>query len=296
MALTDDELHKAAIHRGLKLVKSRKRKPGVGDYGKFGLTDAAGKPLFGVGDDGLTASAQEIAAYLRKGEVSTWAESAKVTTDPERERRSADKRDQDEALPSAIRPRPRRRARTPSNAAPMRGRSAPEFAEHPPDGARDASPALAGPRPRAEVVQTQPVPTLSIRTARPADADAVVRLLASVGIERGSPAIRRAIASASARQEPVFIADCGGIIGLLAWTVIADILEGDAARITAIVVNEDNRRKGIGRTLYEAALTAFREREIGLVEVMSDIEVRNANGFFRSLGLKQLSYRFASKL
>ncbi len=296
MALTDEELREAATHRGLKLVKSRRRKPGVGDYGKFGLTDAAGKPLFGVGDVGLTASAEEIAAYLRKGEVSTWVESAKVTPDLEKRQRSADKRGHDEAMPSAIRPRPRRSARTTSNAASRRGRSAPEFTEPPSESTREAPPARAGPKPRAEVEQKQSAPTLSIRPARPADANAVVSLLVSVGIERGSPAIRRAIASASARKEPVLIADRGGIIGLLAWTVIADIVEGDVARITAIVVNEDDRRNGIGRTLYEAALAEFGKRKIRLVEAMSDIEVRNANGFFRSLGLKQLSYRFASKL
>ena len=64
---TADELRAIAEHRGMKLVRSRKRTPGVGDYGKFGLTDAADKPLLGIGEQGLTASAADIARYLRGG-------------------------------------------------------------------------------------------------------------------------------------------------------------------------------------------------------------------------------------
>jgi hypothetical protein len=75
----DDDLREAARNRGLRLIKSRKRKAGVGDYGKFGLADQKGNALYGVDPDGtLTASAQDVAGYLRKGDASTWAESARV--------------------------------------------------------------------------------------------------------------------------------------------------------------------------------------------------------------------------
>ena len=66
-ATRDQTLREMAAHRGFKLVKSRRRKVGAGDYGKYGLTDAGGKPLLGVGDDGLTASLEDIEAFLRKG-------------------------------------------------------------------------------------------------------------------------------------------------------------------------------------------------------------------------------------
>jgi mannose-6-phosphate isomerase-like protein (cupin superfamily) len=72
----DEALKESARHRGLKLVKSRRRKPG-GDSGNYGLTDASGKKLLGFGADGLTASAEEIAAYLRGAMRSDWKEAAK---------------------------------------------------------------------------------------------------------------------------------------------------------------------------------------------------------------------------
>ena len=58
--ISNDQLREMAAHRLLKLVKSKRRKPGVGDYGKFGLTDADGKELLCFSADGLTASAEDI--------------------------------------------------------------------------------------------------------------------------------------------------------------------------------------------------------------------------------------------
>lgn len=72
----DEELRESARNRGLRLVKSRRRKAG-GDFGKYGLKDAKGKELFGFGKSGLTASAEEIEDYLRGAMRSDWKEAAK---------------------------------------------------------------------------------------------------------------------------------------------------------------------------------------------------------------------------
>ena len=49
----DAMLREMAKHRGFKLVKSRRRKPG-GDFGRFGLVDAkTGQDCFGIGKHGL---------------------------------------------------------------------------------------------------------------------------------------------------------------------------------------------------------------------------------------------------
>jgi mannose-6-phosphate isomerase-like protein (cupin superfamily) len=71
----DDALREMAAHRGLKLAKSRRRKPG-GDFGRYGLKDAGGAPVFGFGDEGFTASAEDIEAYLRDAVRATWGKSA----------------------------------------------------------------------------------------------------------------------------------------------------------------------------------------------------------------------------
>ena len=69
-------LREMAANRGLKLVASRIRTPGKGDYGRFGLEDArTGKAVLGIGAKGLTATAEEIKAYLRGGAAADWKSS-----------------------------------------------------------------------------------------------------------------------------------------------------------------------------------------------------------------------------
>jgi N-acetylglutamate synthase-like GNAT family acetyltransferase len=297
MALTDEDLRDAANHRGLKLVKSRRRKPGVGDFGLFGLTDATGKPLFGVGEDGLTASAEQIADFLRKGEASTWAASAKVT--PARSEQSAATRRptsaDDEDAPSAIRPRRHRSASASVRPVARKqeravkagldeGRQADE------EAVPETRPARGSERGR----EPEAKPELAIRSARPSDAAAVRRMLTSRGLDASADGVKRTIAAATTRKEPILVADRGGVIGCLAWHIIPTIEQKFIARITAIVVDEDERRRGVGRALFEAAMSEFRRRKVRSIEAMSPIEVRNANGFYRALGLKQASYSFAA--
>jgi ribosomal protein S18 acetylase RimI-like enzyme len=74
----DERLREAAANRGLKLVKSRLRTPGKGDYGRYGLTDSGGAKLLGFGKSGLTATAEEVEAYLHKGALSDWKTSLKA--------------------------------------------------------------------------------------------------------------------------------------------------------------------------------------------------------------------------
>ncbi|MBB5709755.1 cupin domain-containing protein [Sphingomonas xinjiangensis] len=63
----------------MKLIRSRRRKPG-GDYGLFGLEDAAGKPVLGVEDGVLSATYEEVEAYLRGRLHADWAQSAGTPT------------------------------------------------------------------------------------------------------------------------------------------------------------------------------------------------------------------------
>lgn len=76
---TTDKLREMAANRGFKLLSSRRRKPG-GDYGKYGLHDAKGEPVFGIGKQGLTADAGEIEDYLRGATSNAWTKSAGSAT------------------------------------------------------------------------------------------------------------------------------------------------------------------------------------------------------------------------
>ena len=76
----DEALREMAANRGCKLVRSRVRTPGRGDYGKYGLRDAkTGKEVLGFGKTGLTASAGEVETFLRGGAASAWKSSVGKT-------------------------------------------------------------------------------------------------------------------------------------------------------------------------------------------------------------------------
>lgn len=302
MALTDDDLREAASHRGLKLIKSRRRKPGVGDFGLFGLADASGQSLFGIGEHGLTATSEQIADFLRKGEASTWAASADSTPQrPIRERPgTVIHEDAADAAPT-IRRRSSSRASTREKIGRRAANSPTAKHAEPTDAKRQKaeSSRIRNPAPEPKTVRKVKPELqleLAIRAARPADADSLRELLGPLGSSGSAAEMRRAITAATKRKEPIFIAERGGIIGCLAWHVVPTIQEGALARITMIAVNRQNCRRGIGRALYEAALSEFRKRKVQTVEAMSDIEIRNANGFYRALGFMQASYRFTYQI
>ncbi len=69
-------LRAMATHQGYRLKTSRRRKPG-GDFGMFGLEDDGGKPVFGIGANGLEASADAVKAFLRDRTRASWATSTK---------------------------------------------------------------------------------------------------------------------------------------------------------------------------------------------------------------------------
>jgi ribosomal protein S18 acetylase RimI-like enzyme len=78
--MSDEALRELAQNRGCKLVGSRIRTPGRGDYGRFGLKDAkTGREIFGFGGRGLTASPEEIERFLRGDAAATWKSSVGKT-------------------------------------------------------------------------------------------------------------------------------------------------------------------------------------------------------------------------
>jgi len=81
-----DILAESARNRGLKLVRSRVRTRGKRRFGKVGLTDSKGKPLFGMDSKGPTATPEEVEDYLRNLDAKDWGASLDVAVMPRRKK------------------------------------------------------------------------------------------------------------------------------------------------------------------------------------------------------------------
>jgi ribosomal protein S18 acetylase RimI-like enzyme len=255
----DDRLREAAANRGLKLVRSRIRTPGKGDYGRYGLTDAGGAKLLGFGGSGLTATAEEIEAYLHKGAAADWKTSLRA---------------------AGARPPQARRKRPTAEPEPTAARARKNEPE--PDPAPEPPP---------------PPPPLSVRPARPADSAAIAALVGQLGFQSTPGDIAERLAALRKGRETPLVAEQCEVIGVLAWHVTPVLHRPKpVGRITMMVVAEGERRHGAGRALAEAAYEAMRAKGCGLVEVTSNVDLSGAHGFYRRLGFERTSYRFAKQL
>jgi N-acetylglutamate synthase-like GNAT family acetyltransferase len=273
---SDDMLRAMAQHRGFRLVRSRRRKPGTGDYGRYGLTEGD-KEIFGFGANGLAATAEEIASFLRRGELSAWGES--ISKMPAQSKSVPASKPAAEPQPAS--PPPQKRPPTRSKPRTPVRRPAPSPSPRAPPPLADASPA----------------PALSIRTATRGDAESIATLLTMLdGIDVDAKTVADRLALSNKGSAAVLVAQEDGVIGCVAWQVIQTLHRGPIGRITLLLVASGARRRGVGTSLIEAAKTALEKQGCVLMEAVSDIEIRNSHGFFRALGFKQSSYRFSLRL
>lgn len=278
---TADMLRAMAEHRGLRLVRSRKRTPGTGDYGKFGLTDASGKPLLGMGDEGLTATAAEVEQFLRGGIMRNWKLSAETVAD---------------GLPA-------KRKEAPAASGEMKGpvprkRTGPgEETPLPPPARRKQNPP---PPPRAKPVlrvirdpERRPEPEPKLRSATKKDAATISRMLAQLADRPDPDQVLRNFAAISRAKAGVIVAqEAGRLVGCCAWAAVPTLQRGLVGRITLLLVDKNERRRGIATALLAAVDKKLAKAGCATVEAMSDIMIANAHNFFRARGFEQKSYRF----
>jgi len=81
-----DALAESARNRGLKLVRSRVRTPGKRRFGKAGLTDNAGKAVFGMDEKGPNAKPEDVEEYLRNLGAKDWGASLDVAVMPRKKK------------------------------------------------------------------------------------------------------------------------------------------------------------------------------------------------------------------
>jgi GNAT superfamily N-acetyltransferase len=139
---------------------------------------------------------------------------------------------------------------------------------------------------------------VAIREARDGDAEAIAALLGELGYPTTAEVAGERLARlrADAASWLWVAAEGERLVGLVGLHVMPLLERGPFARITALVVAEDWRRRGVGRALmaraHEQAVAEGCER----MELSSADRRADAHAFYRDIGFEEASRRFLKYL
>jgi len=141
--------------------------------------------------------------------------------------------------------------------------------------------------------------TLRVRGARVGDAACVARLLDLLGYPcpAAEAADRITLILGEPRQHLLLAELDGEVCGMVSLYALYSLAHGcDLARITAMVVEPDAQRRGIGRRLLREAEALARRTGVARIEVTSNSRRDDAHAFYRGCGYSDDSLRFMKLL
>jgi GNAT superfamily N-acetyltransferase len=139
----------------------------------------------------------------------------------------------------------------------------------------------------------------AIRAARRSDAAAIVELLGRLGYPETREAVSLRIERFSRSDtDRILVAAIGShVAGVLAAQIVPESAAvGKRCRVTAVVVDERHRRKGIGRQLMESAEAFALSTGCVGVEIPGADRRTEAHAFYRRLGYQEARTGFLKLL
>ena len=139
----------------------------------------------------------------------------------------------------------------------------------------------------------------AVRSATVHDAPELARLLTMLGHPTDVAQIVAHWDEWSARGDAAIVADAGdGTLAGVATLHRMRVLHRPrpVGRITALVVDERVRGRGIGGTLVAAAERTLAGAGCGLLEITSNVRRTDAHAFYERLGYQRTSFRFMKVL
>ena len=140
---------------------------------------------------------------------------------------------------------------------------------------------------------------MECRPASSEDADRVAELLEQLGYPTSpDKAGRRLQALTASPDDEVWVAEREGtVVGLVSIHVSGALeYDGAVAKVSAIVVGEAARRRGVGEQLMALAEREAKRRGCVLLFLTTAERRKDAHAFYRSLGYEETGRRFAKTL
>lgn len=139
---------------------------------------------------------------------------------------------------------------------------------------------------------------LTVRDARSSDAEEIARLLAQLGYPTASSAVAARLERLAVVGDRVLVADLDGRAVGLAHLQVTPALERErpAAEIGALVVEEAQRGRGVGRALVQAVEDEARLRGCELLFLTSSEGREDAHAFYEHVGFEPTGRRYSRTL
>ena len=144
-----------------------------------------------------------------------------------------------------------------------------------------------------------PLESLDLRNASPADADDVAALLQALGYPCEPDDAMERIASIlhNDRQALVLARNAGAVCGLIALDFMYYLPLGTTTcRITAMVVTPEAQGRGVGRQLLREAERRARTGGAARLEITSGSQRSEAHAFYKACGYSDGTVRFVKAL
>jgi N-acetylglutamate synthase-like GNAT family acetyltransferase len=141
--------------------------------------------------------------------------------------------------------------------------------------------------------------SVDTRDAGPDDAAEIAELLGQLGYPARTDAVARRLRRLlSTDADRVLVAEAGGkVVGVVGVHVSRSLeYDGDAAKISPLVVDEALRGTGVGRALVDAAEAEARARDCDVLFLTTAERRTGAHAFYRALGFEETGRRFAKAL
>jgi GNAT superfamily N-acetyltransferase len=137
-----------------------------------------------------------------------------------------------------------------------------------------------------------------IRDAERGDAGAIAGLLTQLGYPSEPETVEERLERLSVVGDRVVVAEVDGqVVGLAHLQVAPAIeLERPAGKLGALVVDEAQRGRGIGRALVEAIEAEARLRGCGVLFLTTSERRDDAHAFYESIGLEHSGRRYGRTL
>lgn len=137
-----------------------------------------------------------------------------------------------------------------------------------------------------------------IREARLTDAAALAPLIGELGYPTTADEVAARLTTFLAQGLSPLVWDEGdALLGVLVWTVAPSLHRPAAvAGISALVVAETARGRGVGRALVAEAEARCRALGCCRMEVTSNIRREEAHRFYEALGYARTSFKFVRGL